>query len=127
MTEINIPRQHEKYERLIAAAKTLPPLATAVVYPCDETSLKGAVEAAEAGLIKPILVGPKDKIHGVAQTFSLDLGGLEVIDVPHSHAAAEKAVSRASSRVVCYVIPTDEELMIARDALAVLRAQRNAA
>ena len=92
MTEINIPRQHEKYERLIAAAKTLPPLATAVAYPCDETSLKGAVEAAEAGLIKPILVGPKDKIRGVAQTFSLDLGGLEVIDVPHSHAAAEKAV-----------------------------------
>ena len=92
MTEINIPRQHEKYERLIAAAKTFPPLATAVAYPCDETSLKGAVEAAEAGLIKPILVGPKDKIRGVAQTFSLDLGGLEVIDVPHSHAAAEKAV-----------------------------------
>jgi phosphate acetyltransferase len=92
MTEINIPRQHEKYERLIAAAKALPPLATAVAYPCDETSLKGAVEAAEAGLIKPILVGPKDKIRGVAQTFSLDLGGLEVIDVPHSHAAAEKAV-----------------------------------
>ena len=92
MTEINIPRQHEKYERLIAAAKALPPLATAVAYPCDETSLKGAVEAAEAGLIKPILVGPKDKIRGLAQTFSLDLGGLEVIDVPHSHAAAEKAV-----------------------------------
>lgn len=92
MTEINIPRQHEKYERLIAAAKALPPLATAVAYPCDETSLKGAVEAAKAGLIKPILVGPKDKIRGVAQTFSLDLGGLEVIDVPHSHAAAEKAV-----------------------------------
>ena len=92
MTEINIPRQHEKYERLIAAAKALPPLATAVAYPCDETSLKGAVESAEAGLIKPILVGPKDKIRGVAQTFSLDLGGLEVIDVPHSHAAAEKAV-----------------------------------
>ena len=92
MTEINIPRQHEKYERLIAAAKALPALATAVAYPCDETSLKGAVEAAEAGLIKPILVGPKDKIRGVAQTFSLDLGGLEVIVVPHSHAAAEKAV-----------------------------------
>ena len=92
MTEINIPRQHEKYERLIEAAKTFPPLATAVAYPCDETSLKGAVEAAEAGLIKPILVGPKDKIRRVAQTFSLDLGGLEVIDVPHSHAAAEKAV-----------------------------------
>ena len=65
MTEIT-PRQHEKYERLIAAAKALPPLATAVAHPCDETSLKGALEAAEAGLIKPILVGPKDKIISVA-------------------------------------------------------------
>ena len=64
MTEIP-PRQHEKYERLIAAAKALPPLATAVAHPCDETSLKGALEAAEAGLIQPILVGPKDKIIGV--------------------------------------------------------------
>jgi phosphate acetyltransferase len=92
MIEINIPRQHEKYEHLIAAAKALPPFTTAVAYPCDETSLKGAVEAAEAGLIKPILVGPKDKIRGVEQTFSLGLGDFEVIDVPHSHAAAEKAV-----------------------------------
>jgi phosphate acetyltransferase len=93
MIEIDIPRQHEKYERLIAAAKALPPLATAVAYPCDETSLKSAIEAAEVGLIKPILVGPEDKIRGGAQTFSLDLGGLEVIDVPNSHEAAEKAVA----------------------------------
>jgi phosphate acetyltransferase len=92
MTEITLPPPHEKYERLIAAAKALPPLATAVAYPCDETSLKGAIEAAEAGLIKPILVGPRDKIRGAAQTFSLDLDDFEVIDVPHSHAAAEKVV-----------------------------------
>jgi phosphate acetyltransferase len=92
MIEINIPRQHEKYEHLIAAAKALPPLATAVAYPCDETSLKGAVEAAEEGLIKPILVGPKDKIRSVAQTFSLDLGDVEVVDVLHSHDSAAKAV-----------------------------------
>ena len=68
------------------------PLATAVAYPCDETSLKGALEAGEEGLIKPILVGPKDKIKSVAEAFSLDLGGIEIIDVPHSQAAAEKAV-----------------------------------
>jgi len=92
MTEINIPGQHEKYERLIAAAKALAPLATAVAYPCDETSLKGAVEAAEERLISPILVGPKDKISEFAQTFSLDLGRAEIIDVPHSQGAAEKAV-----------------------------------
>lgn len=93
MTEIANPvRKHEKYDRLIAAAKKQPPLATAVAHPCDETSLKGALEAAEAKLIKPILVGPKDKIRSVSQSFSLDLGGLEIIDVPHSQAAAEKAV-----------------------------------
>jgi phosphate acetyltransferase len=63
-----------------------------VAHPCDETSLKGALEAAEAGLIKPILVGPKDKIISVARAFSLDLSGIEIIDVPHSQTAAEKAV-----------------------------------
>jgi len=86
------PRQHEKYERLIAAAKALSPLATAIAHPCDETSLKGALDAAEAGLIKPILVGPKDKIISVARAFSLNLSGIEIIDVPHSQTAAEKAV-----------------------------------
>jgi phosphate acetyltransferase len=85
-------RRHEKYDRLIARAKGQPPLATAVAHPCDETSLKGAVEAAEAGLIQPILVGPKEKILDVAKAFSLDLGNLEIVDVPHSQAAAEKAV-----------------------------------
>ena len=86
-------RRHEKYDRLIAAAKSLQPIATAVAHPCDETSLKGAVEAAAAGLIKPIFVGPKDKILAVAKAFSLDLGNIEIVDVPHySQAAAEKAV-----------------------------------
>ena len=53
-------RRHEKYDRLIAAAKGKQAVATAVAHPCDETSLRGAVEAGEAGLIKPILVGPKN-------------------------------------------------------------------
>ena len=60
-------RRHEKYDRLIAAAKKLQPLTTAVAHPCEETSLKGAIEAGEAGLIKPILVGPKAKIAAVAK------------------------------------------------------------
>jgi len=85
-------RRHEKYDRLIAAAKKLQPLATAIAHPCDETSLKGAIEAAEAGLIKPILVGPKAKIAAVAKEHSLDLDKIEIVDAPHSNAAAEKAV-----------------------------------
>ena len=94
MTEITSPvRQHEKYDRLIGRAKEMTPLTTAVAYPCDETSLRGAVEAAEAGLITPILVGPEDKIRSVAKTFSLDLSGIEIVDAAHSQAAAEKAVA----------------------------------
>jgi phosphate acetyltransferase len=85
-------RQHEKYERLIAATKGLAALATAVAHPCDETSLRGALEAADAGMIAPILVGPKEKIRSLAKSLSLDIAGIELIDVPHSQAAADKAV-----------------------------------
>jgi phosphate acetyltransferase len=85
-------RQHEKYERLIAATRDLPALATAVAHPCDETSLRGAVDAAQAGMIVPILVGPKDKITGLAKSLDLDIAGIEIVDVAHSQAAAEKAV-----------------------------------
>jgi phosphate acetyltransferase len=85
-------RPHDKYERLIAATKTLSALAVAVAHPCDETSLRGAVEAAEAGMIAPILVGPKEKIRSLARSLGLDIEGIEIIDVPHSQAAAEKSV-----------------------------------
>jgi phosphate acetyltransferase len=83
---------HEKYRRLIEAAKALKAVSTAVAHPCDESSLAGAVDAAKLGLIKPILVGPKAKIEGVAKQFKLDISGYELVDAPHSHAAAAKAV-----------------------------------
>ena len=85
-------REHEKYERLIAATRGLPPLATAVAHPCDETSLRGVLEAAEARIIVPILVGPKERILGLAKSLALDIAGIDIVDVPHSQAAAEKAV-----------------------------------
>ena len=84
--------QHEKYERLIAATKGMPALPTAVAHPCDETSLRGALEAAEAGMIVPILVGPQEKIRNLAKSLGLDIKDIEIVDVPHSQAAAEKAV-----------------------------------
>ena len=89
---VSQPRAHQKYERLIAATKGLLALPTAVAHPCDETSLRGALEAAEAGMIAPILVGPGEKIRSVAQSADLDIEGFKIIDVPHSEAAAEKAV-----------------------------------
>jgi phosphate acetyltransferase len=85
-------REHEKYERLIAATKSLQALPTAVAHPCDESSLRGALEAAEDGMITPILVGPRDRILSVAKSHDLKLQGIEIVDAPHSQAAAEKAV-----------------------------------
>jgi phosphate acetyltransferase len=84
--------EHEKYERLIAATRSLPALPTAVAYPCDETSLRGTLEAAAAEMIVPILVGPQAKIRSLAKSLDLYIQGLEIIDMPHSQAAAEKAV-----------------------------------
>jgi phosphate acetyltransferase len=83
---------HSKYERLIAFAKQVPPATTVVVHPCDETSLRGAVEAAELGIITPILVGPSAKINAVAQKLGIDISRFEIVDAPHSDAAAAKAV-----------------------------------
>src|SRR5208283_1001936 len=85
-------RQHEKYDRLIARCKGLAPIPTAVAHPCDDSSLSGAIDAAEAGIILPILVGPIAKIRAVAEKLKFDLGRYDIVDVPHSHAAAEKAV-----------------------------------
>jgi phosphate acetyltransferase len=81
-----------KHDRLVARAQTVPSVATVVVHPCDETSLRGAMDAAAAGLITPILVGPEAKIRATAAQHGIDLGAAEIVDVPHSHAAAARAV-----------------------------------
>jgi phosphotransacetylase len=86
-------RRHDKYERLIALTRENPAIVTAVAHPCDESSLRGAVEAAEAGIIVPILVGPAGKIRGTAEQSGLDISPYEIIDVPHSHGAAAEAVN----------------------------------
>jgi phosphate acetyltransferase len=88
-------RKHEKYERLIARCKAMAPIPTAVAHPCDESSLRGAVEAAEMGILQPILVGPRDKIEAVAAEFHLDISKYEIVDAEHSNDSAAKAVQLA--------------------------------
>jgi phosphate acetyltransferase len=99
MNEVATPgaRRHEKYERLIAATRAIRPIPCAVAHPCDASSLGGAVEAAEAGIILPILVGPAHKVLAAAQAAGLDVAPFELVDVPHSHAAAAKAVELVRS------------------------------
>ncbi len=84
--------KHEKYQRLVDRCKAIPPVSTAVAHPCDESSLRGAVGAASIGLLTPILVGPRARIDSVAQSSGIDISRYELIDVPHSQAAAEVAV-----------------------------------
>jgi phosphate acetyltransferase len=81
-----------KYDRLIAAAKAVPAVPTIVVHPCDETSLRGAVDSAEAGIIRPILVGPERKIRDTASKHGLGISGFEIVDAAHSEEAAVKGV-----------------------------------
>jgi phosphate acetyltransferase len=88
-------RKHDKYERLIARATALAPLPCAVAHPCDESSLRGAVEAAQMGIIQPILVGPKKRIEAVAAECGLDISAFELVDAPHSEGSAETAVRLA--------------------------------
>jgi phosphate acetyltransferase len=88
-------RKHEKYNQLIQRCKGLTPTPTAVVHPCDENSLTAALEAAEMGLMAPILVGPRSKIEDAARACKKDLNGIQIVDTPHSHASAEAAVKLA--------------------------------
>ena len=82
-----------KYEQLVARCKSFAPVTTAVVHPCEQSALAGAAEAAAEGLITPIYVGPKARIAEIASKGRIDLGGAEIIDAPHSHAAAQQAVA----------------------------------
>ena len=83
-------------QRLMRMAEAQPPLRTAVVHPVDALSITGAVEAARRGLIEPILIGPAARVRAAAQAAGLDLGGLELIDVEHSHQAAARACELAA-------------------------------
>ena len=85
-------RTHEKYQRLLDFCRALPPTPTAVAHPCDESSLRGAIDAARLGLIAPILVGPRARIEAVAKQFDIDIGGVAIEDAPYSQASAMRAV-----------------------------------
>lgn len=97
LPEVHLHVQGAQYARLIAATRELPAIATAVVHPCDALSLTGALEAARREIIVPILIGPRQKIEAAAVAAELSLDGIDIIDVPHSHAAAAAAVALVRS------------------------------
>ena len=115
-------------QRLLAHVAGLPPIRVAVVHPCDETSLSAAMDARREGLIDPVLVAPRARLEAVAAEHGLDLGGLRIEDVPHSHAAATRGAELAACGEVEAIMKgslhTDELMAEVVAAAAGLRTKR---
>jgi phosphotransacetylase/acyl dehydratase len=128
LPEIHMHEQGVRYRQLIEATKSIEPLKTAIVHPCDELSLAGALEARSQGLIVPVLVGPAAKVRKAAIAAGRSIDGIELIDVPHSHAAAARAVELARTGVVGALMKgalhTDELMGAVVDAANGLRTER---
>ncbi|MBW8269271.1 bifunctional enoyl-CoA hydratase/phosphate acetyltransferase [Caldovatus sp. SYSU G05006] len=122
------PRPVRVLRALLARCAGLPPVPTAVVHPCDAESLRGALLAAEHGLIAPILVGPEAKIRGAAAAAGLDIAALPLVPAPHSHAAAELAVAQVregrAAALMKGSLHTDELMAAALAREAGLRTER---
>jgi phosphotransacetylase len=118
----------EHYRPVVAAAREHERITTALVHPCYGRSIEGALEAARLGLIRPVLVGPKDKIRRAATEAGCTLDGLELVDAPHSHAAAQQAVALAREGKVQALMKgalhTDELMAAVIDRATGLRTER---
>lgn len=116
-----------RFQALLGRVDGRPAIATAVVHPCDEVSLTAAVEAAREGFITPVFVGSADKIGAAARRAGIELAGYRVVDTPHSHAAAARAVELARSGEVGLLMKGSlhtDELMHAVCAQGGLRTDR---
>jgi phosphate acetyltransferase len=89
-----------RFRALLALGAKLEPVRCAVVHPCDEISLRGAIDAGRYGLIVPILIGPEARIRAIAEQSEIDLTGIEIVSQNYSHAAAEVAATMAVERKV---------------------------
>lgn len=105
---------HRHYDRLIAACAALPPVRVAVAHPCEARALQSVLDAAEADLIEPVLVGPRRRIEKAADEIEADISRFELVDTEHSHASASRAVAMARAGQVDTVMKgslhTDELL-----------------
>ncbi|WP_131795398.1 bifunctional enoyl-CoA hydratase/phosphate acetyltransferase [Fluoribacter gormanii] len=87
-------------KNFLQKCQSLPKIKVAVVFPCSEDSLEGAIEAHHLGLIDPVFIGPKSKIQDIAKGIKADIGDYDLIDIAEPQAAAEKAVRLARERKV---------------------------
>lgn len=97
-------RRHDRYEAFIREARSLPAVRAAIVHPCSTAAILGAVEVRDEGLFEPLLIGPEAKIRAAAQAAGVDLAGMTIEAVEHSHAAAARAVELAAAGKVSVLV-----------------------
>jgi phosphate acetyltransferase len=127
MPTLHLFDPHARLQAWMASLSGQPPVRCAVVHPCDEASLRGALDAHQLGLIEPVLVGPGARIQPLAQALGLDINGLTLMDTPHSHASAASAAQLAARGEVAMMMKGSlhtDELMEAVLALPALRTGR---
>lgn len=127
LPEIKLFDPEARYKELLARGNDIAAARCAVVHPCDIESLTGAMDAARHGLIVPVLIGPATRIQFLAKEAGLDLTNVEIMSVPHSHAAADKAAELAANGDVEMIMKGSlhtDELIHAVLALPALRTER---
>jgi phosphotransacetylase/acyl dehydratase len=128
LPELHLHERGARFEQIMDAARRGGVIRTAVICPCDEASLISALDAGTAGFILPVLVGPRAEIEQVAQRVERRIDGIEIVDAPHSRAAAERAVALARERrveaLVQGALHTDELMAAVIDAKSGLRTER---
>lgn len=85
--------RHRHADRLLAVCQTLPPLTTAVIAPEGVEALNGAIMAAKAGLITPVLVGSAQRIRALALQHRLSLEDMAIEDIDDPNMAVARAVA----------------------------------
>lgn len=95
MVDIKVP-----FDEMLVRRKGAAPLPTAVVYPCSEDALAGAFEAARAGLIEPVLVGPEEQIRETAAKAKLDLSPYKIVSTADPEESAAVAANLAGANKV---------------------------
>lgn len=119
---------HARYEAFIREARRHPALRTAIVHPCSPEAIRAAVEARDENLLDPVLIGPEAKIRAAADAAEVALSGIPIEAVPHSHAAAARAVEWGASGKVSALMKgslhTDELLAAVLAAGSALRTER---
>lgn len=97
LPELRLRATRGEVQRLVDQVRPLGPLRVAVVHPCDAVSLGATLDARALGLIDPVLVAPGPRLHDTARQAGLELGDIQIEEVAHSHAAAERAAELAAS------------------------------